>query len=371
MRVGYDEQILLAQRHGGISRYFASLIGALAGSPELGVEPVVGWRWAPNVHARDAGLALPLPLLGGERVPGALGLAAHFLANSARRRSARHAEVLHHTYFHPRFLTARARGARVSTVYDMIPEIHPELFPRGNPHLAKARYVAASDVVPCLSEATRRDLIAIYGDPGVPMPITYLGVDPGFRPDHAPLTHAPGRFVLFVGRRGAYKDFSVAASAFAALADRHLALVAAGGGPFDDIESERLVALGIRDRVVQIDPTEQEMRQLYASALVFVFPSRHEGFGLPTLEAMASGTPVVLAGTSSHPEVGGDVARYFAPGDDDALRSRIEELLGDDALRARLGALGVERAALFTWDATARATAAAYRIALGGFEQPS
>ena len=115
------------------------------------------------------------------------------------------------------------------------------------------------------------------------------------------------------------------------------------------------------DRVRQLQVTDEALPGVYAQALAFVFPSRHEGFGLPTLEAMASGIPAVLADSSSHPEVGGEVARYFPPGDAAALATVLEELVGDEELRAELGKAGVVRAAGFTWEATARATAVAYR----------
>lgn len=128
----------------------------------------------------------------------------------------------------------------------------------------------------------------------------------------------------------------------------------------------RLTRLGIADRVHRVDVRDDELCRLYAHSLAFVFPSRHEGFGLPTLEAMASGAAVVLADSSSHPEVGGDVARYFPIGDHAALASQLDLLIGDDGLRTELGKDGVARAATFTWRATAEATAAGYRSLISG-----
>ena len=80
--------------------------------------------------------------------------------------------------------------------------------------------------------------------------------------------------------------------------------------------------------------TDAELPAIFGGARAFVFPSRYEGFGLPTLEAMACGTPVVLADSSSHPEVGGDAALYFPPGDASALGAQLLRLLGDEDLRA-------------------------------------
>jgi glycosyltransferase involved in cell wall biosynthesis len=373
VRVGFDEQIFLAQRHGGISRYVVSLIQAFRADPELGVEPVPGWRRAGNAHAEHARLSRPVPLLdrlGGDTgalggVGTAAGLGGYYLLNGRARRAARGADILHHTYSHPRFLAPGFRGLRVCTVYDMIPELFPEAFPRRDPHVAKRRYVQSCDVVLCISESTRRDLVQVYGDPGVPMPVTYLGVDPAFAPGARPPDGAPDRYLLFVGRRDGYKDFDVLATAFASLPDDGTVLVAIGGGRFTEAESNRLVRLGIAERVRRFDADDAALPGWYGGALAFVFPSRHEGFGLPTLEAMACGTPAVLADSSSHPEVGGDVARYFPPGDADALAAALAPLLDDAPLRADLGKRGIERAAQFSWQATAAGTAAAYAAAVG------
>ena len=102
----------------------------------------------------------------------------------------------------------------------------------------------------------------------------------------------------------------------------------------------------------------------YNAADVFAFPSRYEGFGMPVLEAMACGTPVVTACTSSLPEVAGDAALAVPPDDTDALAEALHRALADAPLRQEMRAQGIARAAQFTWEETARRTAAAYRRAL-------
>jgi glycosyltransferase involved in cell wall biosynthesis len=203
------------------------------------------------------------------------------------------------------------------------------------------------------------------------MPVTHLGVDQAFSADVPPPVQAPPRYVLFVGRRDGYKDFATLADAFAGLPDDGTVLVAVGGGRFTDAELARLARLGIAGRTRHVEADDSALPAWYAGALAFVFPSRYEGFGLPTLEAMASGTATVLADSSSHPEVGGDVARYFPPGDSDSLCQVLAEILGDERLRASLARKGVSRAAEFTWVAAARATAAVYAAALGADRVPA
>jgi len=106
------------------------------------------------------------------------------------------------------------------------------------------------------------------------------------------------------------------------------------------------------------------MPAAYANSQVFVFPSRFEGFGLPALEAMASGAPTILADATSLPEVGGDAALYFTPGDDVALAGLLTQVLGDSGFAAKLSVRGLDRSKAFTWQATAEATAAAYAQSL-------
>jgi glycosyltransferase involved in cell wall biosynthesis len=362
VRVGYDEQVFLAQLRGGISRYVVSLVQAFQVDPGMGVQAIPGWHWSTNQHSNDAGLSRSLPLL--DRVPGPVAVRqlGYLAANTPYRRRAHRAELLHHTYFHPRFWSSRFPGRHVCTVYDMIPELYPESFPTRDPHLAKRQYVERSDLVLCISESARNDLISLYGDPGVPMPITHLGVGPEFLPGLPARPGLPERYLLFIGRRGGYKDFDVLLRAFAQLEEDGTVLLVIGGGAFTPDETALQRRLGVESRIHRADVGDHELPSVYANALAFVFPSRHEGFGLPTLEAMASGTPTVLADSSSHPEVGGSVARYFPPGDDERLGAILTELLGDPALRANLGRSGVARAALFTWQATAERTAAAYRM---------
>ena len=110
---------------------------------------------------------------------------------------------------------------------------------------------------------------------------------------------------------------------------------------------------------------DEELPGAYAHATIFVFPSQHEGFGLPVLEAMASGVPTVLARATSLPEVGGEAAAYFAPGDSSDLARTLIELMGSSDRMTDLAQLGRARAAKFTWHDAAVRTAQVYESVLG------
>jgi glycosyltransferase involved in cell wall biosynthesis len=140
-------------------------------------------------------------------------------------------DVVHRTFYRSGYLSRGSRPPMVVTVYDMTPEIFPELFPRGNPHRMKKEYVRRAQMVLCISESTRRDLLRIYGAIDAPVVVTHLGVGARFAPGAPAPTWCPDRYVLFLGSRDGYMDFRVALEAFAEMArtERDSILLAVGG----------------------------------------------------------------------------------------------------------------------------------------------
>jgi alpha-1,3-rhamnosyl/mannosyltransferase len=143
----------------------------------------------------------------------------------------------------------------------------------------------------------------------------------------------------------------------------HQLVLAGEAGWGSDDTSAAIRRLGDRVRLVGAVPP-RDLSALYAGADLFAFPSRHEGFGIPVLEAMAQGTAVVAADIPVLREIGGDAARFVPAGDADALADAIVGLLHDDAARAALAARGVAHAQAFSWERCADATIAVYEEAL-------
>ena len=359
MRVHIDDQVFVSQAYGGISRYFFKLMEAFREDPSLGVDLCFPRIWTRNHDLYESGF--------GRRVPHRLRKRVALIkALNRRLRKGESYDVVHHSYYDPAYLK-QFREARVSatTIYDMIPETYPEFFPRGNPHRAKREYVESADLIFCISEATKREMIRLYGEPEGQVVVTHLGVGSEFSPKAAPVTPLPTEYVLYVGARGAYKDFSVLASAFAqASLPSQIRVVAAGGGPPSRAEKKMLLDLGIAGRVDFVSLSHQEIRGAYAHALTFVYPSRCEGFGLPTLEAMASGCPVILSGAPSHREVAGEAALFFEPEEPEGLAAQLERLVSRSDLRRDLVEQGFSRSGEFTWRRTVEKTSHAYRECL-------
>jgi glycosyltransferase involved in cell wall biosynthesis len=198
-----------------------------------------------------------------------------------------------------------------------------------------------------VSERTKADLVELYGVSPERITVAHHGIDPAFTPGGR-----PDSYVLFVGSIQARKDPLAAADAAAAAG---LRLVVAG--PTRDSELARELERRGADLRGYLD--RPALADLYRGAACLVLPSRYEGFGLPVLEAMACGTPVVAAPEPALREVAGDAALYAEPAQlADALRQASRE-------RDRLSAAGIERAKAFSWRKTAQRTLEVYRDALG------
>jgi glycosyltransferase involved in cell wall biosynthesis len=205
-----------------------------------------------------------------------------------------------------------------------------------------------------VSEFSRRELVDLLGADPARIAVIPGGVDARFAPDADP---EPARrahrlvrpYVLCVASHTARKNLAALVPAARALAADGVDLVVAGGHRPQFAAERGLDALRLLGHV-----PDALLPGLYAGAEAFALPSHYEGFGLPVLEAMAAGTPVVAADVAALPETCGGAARLTPP-DGDALRDALQALLADDAERARLRAAGLDRAAAFSWNATARA----------------
>jgi glycosyltransferase involved in cell wall biosynthesis len=229
------------------------------------------------------------------------------------------------------------------------------------------------------SEATRQDLISLWDTPPDKVTVIYCGVEPHFRPVTEPAGLAAvrarydlgaGPYIFSVGTLQPRKNYRRLVQAFAPLVARHpdLSLVIAGGRGWKDedilAEPERL-GLGNRVRFPGF-VADDDLPALLSAAELFAYPSLYEGFGIPILEAMACGTPVIASDRSSLPEVTGDAGLQVDPLDVTALTAGLERLLTDHEVRTDLIRRGRERAAQFTWPAAARRLLAVYTRLLEG-----
>jgi glycosyltransferase involved in cell wall biosynthesis len=257
--------------------------------------------------------------------------------------------------YSPANLAPVLSGRNVVVIHDAAPFRHPEAF--SAPYLAYQRRLLPliaqrARLVLTVSEFSRAELVAVLGVKPDSVRVVPDGVDARFTPsaDSAPVRAAYGLhrpYVLSVGTSSARKDLGALEPLALALAARGRDLVLAG--------SERNYLRGsvpVHVRRLGYVP-DDHLPGLYAGAAAFVLPSRYEGFGLPCLEAMASGVPVVAARAGALPETCGDAAVLAEPHE---LADAVLAAVADDTLRARLTEAGLRRAAEFTWDRAAQLT---------------
>ena len=265
----------------------------------------------------------------------------------------------------------------VLTVYDLIPLLFPQsvsLQARLFFRWATALALRASTHVLAISETTRRDLISVFHVPPQRVTAIPLAADPHFYPQPLPeiqrvrVQYAlPERYVLYVGINKPHKNLVRLVEAWAQLQPQPLPLVIAGAWDLRYPEPrQRAQSLGLEQKVIWLGPVpEAALPALYSGATVFVFPSLYEGFGLPVLEAMACGAPVVCSNTSSLLEIGERAVCFFDPTQVEDICTALRQVLADPALRADLRERGLARAAQFSWQTTAQQTLALYSRLVG------
>lgn len=288
-----------------------------------------------------------------------------------RRARAARADILHVTGFDaPRWKPCPV----ILTVHDLI----GMLFPHNLPPISRLYWerwlpwsIRWADHIITDSEHTRYDIVRLMHISPERITVIPLGVDKRFCPleDDEYLNALrqryalPSDMILYLGTLEPRKGLDTLIAAYATLADRipHSLVIAGKLGWYTDALFRQVRDSGLESRVCFTDYVpDADLPGLLNLAHIFIFPSRYEGFGLPPLEAMACGTPVIASNASSLPEVVGDAGLLVPPDDIVALAQAIHRLIQDADLRARLRSAGLARAALFTWEETARRTLAVY-----------
>ncbi len=290
------------------------------------------------------------------------------------------AEMLPHTLdvFHsPDFIPPRkTRAPNVITVHDLAFLLYPRfLTPDAARYYGQIDHASRSAArIIAVSQSTKRDVTRLLGVPDEKVSVIYEAADPHFSPmdrtkaqQHVQAKYGiEGDFILFVSTVEPRKNLPTLLAAYRKLTDSYKStarLVIAGHkGWLTDEVDQAIEKYKLRDRVCFLGGVPaQELPFLYNAARVFALPSFYEGFGLPPVEAMASGTPVIVSNVSAFPEVIGDAGLLIDPSDVDAWAVALHRVLTDNELHAELTAKGLRRAALYSWERAARETLNVYR----------
>jgi mannosyltransferase len=332
----FDGIVFSLQRHGGVSSYFRALAAR-----------VLEQRSDAQLWAYASGERLP-------EGPQVLRQSSRLLERYRDPAHVPNDAILHSSYYR---VSPDAR-ANVVTVYDFMYERFADSLRRFIHVRQKLAAMKRADAIICISEAARSDLREFY--PRIPeskLHVVPLAAGPQFSPIAGSDYDSASPYALFIGKRAGYKNFTSAVRGVAAVPG--MKLVCVGGGDLNGGESS-LIASALPGRFEFVGHVDDaELNRLYNGAHALVYASRFEGFGLPILEAMAAGCPVITTRAPAMVEVAANAACLLDHPDPDNITSALQQLF-DERERAAAVARGYERAAAFSWDATVSKTLAVY-----------
>lgn len=360
----YDFQVFAAQKYGGVSRIFYELIKHLADEDKVRLNLFLGFymneyplRDFKNKAADYFGVKIPCR-------PRLCELVKPFNRMLFNVLSVKPVDIYHPTGFSSEIQKWK-KSPVVLTVFDMIPELFPRHFPdirarREN----KRKCVERADRVIAISHNTSRDLQNYFYIPANKIKVIYLGVlsEYGEQKRIDPFIHKKP-FILYVGtRKQWYKNFDGLLRAFAASerVRNEFDLVCFGGPSFTADECGAMSRLNVRDNVCHLAGDDRQLLRLYRGATAMIYPSHYEGFGLPPLEAMACGCPVLSSTAPPMPEILGNSAMYFDP-NPEAISACLESVLFQQSLLAQLTEKGRVQAQKYSWSKMAEETMDVYQ----------
>jgi glycosyltransferase involved in cell wall biosynthesis len=362
MRILYDHQVFSLQDRGGISRYYFELLRQIARLGNCEAEILLGCN---NNMFRFSNLPkIKVHEFRGSLVvePGKYRYLLNEAISSLVLPLRGHFDVYHPTLYRCAPLVRSTKV--VVTHHDCAYERYPALF--NNVESIKeirARQFARADAIICPSESTRRDLHEFYQVSEDKTFVVFHGIPRPVQSDdseHARIGDRP--FLLYVGSRALYKNFDGLLRAFA-VADlkREFDLLVLGGGLATSSEMAAITQLSLEDAVRFVAQAPDDLlARAYSQARLLVYPSLYEGFGFPPLEAMSFGCPVLLAHTSSLPEICADAAFYFVVEDQVSFVDRLKESCFNDAKRCQKIERGRILASSYSWEECATKTMQIY-----------
>lgn len=373
------------QYFGGVSKCFCELISHF---PE-NVEAEIGIVQSNNVHLKQSGLCSKLQSVGMDsykfgvrysfrgryRLYSTMNRLFSSLPTAENINKSKTIEMLkqgeydifHPTFFDSYFLPYLNDKPFVLTVHDMMPEIFPKYFGKNDMQIkGKKKLVDKASAIIAVSKQTKNDLIDILNVPENKVTVIYHGGPQKEVITGDPIIKVP--YFLYMGTRNAYKNFDRLVIAFSQVAESHKdLLLVCTGGDFNASEMRLLQKYGVEDRVVHLFASEKDVKNLYAFAKAFIYPSLYEGFGMPILEAFAYGCPVLLNKKSCFPEIANDAGVFFRDDNDFSdLREKMEAVLDWNAEKRELIIQrGYERLTFFRWEESSRQLLAVYHSIIG------
>lgn len=269
--------------------------------------------------------------------------------------------LMHQTYYSENNFT---NVKKICTVYDLTNEKFPNFFPQSNNITnLKKKTILNSDHIICISDNTKKDLINFFNINPDKIATTLLASDL-YCPDVTIKNKKLRNYILFVGSRSSYKNFESLLNAYSSSSflKNNFKIALFGGERFGENDQKLMKCFNIDyNKIWIIDEKKYRLQYIYSNVAALVYPSIYEGFGLPIVEAMSCGCPVISSLAGSTKEVGGEGIDYFDPLDVSQMKNLIEKLVTSDLLQESKIAYGYKRANLFSWKKCAQETLEVYK----------
>lgn len=363
MKILYDHQIFSDQNYGGISKYFIELIKNLPSEHQFNLSLL----FSENYYLKENySLFKKTNILPDRDFKGKYTLSRiNYSLNQiySRYLISKGDFVMFHPTFYDDYFFKVLKKPYIITVHDLIAfKYNYSSIKSDRIRSQMERVIRNANRIIAISENTRKDLVDILKINAEKIDVIYHGYNEIIPP---PKKVNSGKYLLFVGRRGYYKNFKKLAEAASILFQREKDLfLMCVGSPFSKEEMEFLTRLEIEKRTFAMNTDSNTLNHLYSNALVFVFPSLYEGFGMPILEAFANNCPVCLSDSSSFPEVAGDAAVYFNPENSESILAAVEKVIYDPVFAEELVNTGKLRLKNFSWSKASQETLNSYRLTL-------
>jgi glycosyltransferase involved in cell wall biosynthesis len=365
MRILYDHQAFSLQDAGGVSRYFYEIARYMSSVSDVRTDLWMGSNACVYPFRELASSCTRVSSLPGVLPKGSIRYIGNEILGNLQGMTSGRFDLYHPTTY-LKMPLVRSRRV-VLTHHDCTHERFPELFPDVKKVLWARRWTLPRvDAIICVSEYSRRDLLHYYDVDPAKTRVIHHGLTPLRRSEKA--AAALGKrlkrdYILYVGMRAAFKNFH---GLLQALHDSKLAesfdLLVLGGGELTSKEKTLIQSLGLSNSVISMNKVSDEMlAEAYAGARLFVYPSLSEGFGIPPLEAMSLGCPVLASSAASIPEICGDAPFYFDPRNSNSFTSGLLRAVQDESAREQAVRAGGRVIARYRWDRCGEQTLALYR----------
>lgn len=366
MKILYDHQIFTEQTYGGISRYFFELANHLAlyKSGKLKVKIISPFYKNNYLANKNKNFLHKGFRFSDFKKSGALcSMINSFFSPYLSMQY--DPNIIHQTYYNTmKYKNIRAK--RIITIHDMIHELFPDEFLK-NDNTSKLKKIAVTeaDHIICVSKNTQNDLVKLFNVDIKKTTVIYNGFS--LETKKIKIPKKPEKpYLLFVGKRKGYKNFNRFIKAYASNKIKNFFdIIIFGGGKINKVEFEMFNSLQIpSESFKHIDGNDSLLAGFYKNASLLVYPSLYEGFGIPPLEAMSYGCPVICSNVASIPEVVGNAALLFDPHSVESIENNIISVLYNDKIRSSLISEGFKQVQRFSWEKCAKETLDVYQKVL-------